>query len=320
MSEPNLPNSCLNCQAPLHGKFCAQCGQEAKEIRRPFYYLIKDAFKTTFELDGRAWRTLLVLFTRPGFLTQEYISGRRTRFMPPLRLFLTISIGFFLMVSIVTSLQSLRAAIIEQNQAPAESTAASIVVAVTAETQAIPEVIPEEMIAFVDDFNFPFFSEQRNENLRRFMRIQAQSNYERVTKDPSDFFYGSLDYITFFILLMMPILALVQKILYFRSKRFYVEHLMLTLHNHSFVILSIFFANAFEFMELWDIPVFSFAMSLVGYAIITWIFVYLFLSLRNYFGQGYFMTLIKFITMAVIYAVVTAAGIFYFAVILFFLF
>ena len=236
--------------------------------------------------------------------------------MPPLRLFLTISIGFFLLVSIFTSLQSLRAAVVEQNQAPVDSPATSIVVAADAESEAIPE----EMIVFVDDFSFPFFSEQRNENLRRFMRSQAQSNYERVTKDPADFFYGSLDYITLFILFMMPILALIQKILYFRSKRFYVEHLMLTLHNHSFVILSIFFANVFGFIERREIPVVTSAMALTGYAIVIWVFVYLFLSLRNYFGQGYFITLIKFITMAVIYALVTAAGIFYFAVILFFLF
>jgi len=320
MSESTPSKSCLNCQAPLHGNFCAQCGQEAKDIRRPFYYLIKDAFQTVFELDGRTWRTLLALFTKPGYLSHEYVSGRRTRFMPPLRLFLTISIVFFLLVSLFTSIQSFRAAIIEQNQAAASASVISVEVAPNANAEEIPEEIPEEMIAFVDDFSFPFFSEQRNQNLRRFMRNQAQVNYDKIRQDPGDFFYGSLDYITIFILLMMPLLALIQKILYFRSKRFYVEHLILTLHNHAFIILAVFLANVISVIESSGYQFITVAAAIANFAIGAWVFIYLFLSLRNYFGQGYFITLIKFITMAIIYTVVTAAGIFYFAVVLFFLF
>ena len=78
--------------------------------------------RTVFELDGRAYRTLYFLFTRPGFLAREYVSGRRASYTPPLRLFLVISIVFFLTVSAFTSLQSMRNVISEQDPALATDT------------------------------------------------------------------------------------------------------------------------------------------------------------------------------------------------------
>jgi hypothetical protein len=49
-----------------------------------------------FSFDSRASRTIWPLLTRPGFLTNEYIQGRRVHYVPPLRLYLFISIVFFI--------------------------------------------------------------------------------------------------------------------------------------------------------------------------------------------------------------------------------
>jgi len=210
----------------------------------------------------------------------------------------------------------MRASIGEQSQTGAAAPEAQIAIE---SDEDITEALAS-LLEFVDGFSLPFFSEQRNENLRLVMRNQAASNFDEIRSDPTAFFYDSLDYITFFILLMLPIQALIQKLLYIRSRRFYVEHLILTLHNHAFLILAIFIANIASLVESLGIAGVALIMRLTGHAITIWIFVYLFLSLRIFFGQSYFITLCKFITMAVIYAVVTAIGIFYFAVILFFLF
>ena len=121
-----------------------------------------------------------------------------------------------------------------------------------------------------------------------------------------------------FILLMMPMLALVQKLLYLRSQRFYIEHLILTLHNHSFLLLAIFLALTIALFE--DSAIIGSLLALLGTAINIWIVVYLFLSLRNFFEQGYAITITKFILMAIIYSIVTALGVFFFAIVLFFLF
>lgn len=306
---------CLNCNAPVTGNFCANCGQDTKEIRRPFFYLLKDAVRAVFELDGRAWLTLFYLFTRPGFLTREYVSGRRASYTPPLRLFLVISISFFLIVSAFASVQSFRAVISGQD---APATIEAIPPEDEEDTNEADDF--ENIFVMVENFSFPFLSEARNANLRLYMRSQAETKIDDLRDDPAGFLYGSLDYITVFILLMMPILALIQKILYLRSRRFYVEHLILTLHNHSFLLLALFLSSVINLVAGLEIIGVSVLMELVADGIALWIVVYLFLSLRNFFEQSYLITFTKFAAMAVLYSVVTAFGVFYFAAILFFLF
>lgn len=61
--------------------------------------LIVDVLKETLDVDGRAFRTLRILFLQPGVLTQEFLAGRRKAFTPPLRLYLVISVSFFLLVA-----------------------------------------------------------------------------------------------------------------------------------------------------------------------------------------------------------------------------
>lgn len=83
---------CKNCHTSLSGPFCHQCGQPSKSIIRFFGTLIRELLEDIISLDSRAARTLVALLFRPGFLTKEYVAGRRFRYVPPLRLFLLTSL------------------------------------------------------------------------------------------------------------------------------------------------------------------------------------------------------------------------------------
>ncbi len=61
--------------------------------------LIGEVLKETFDVDGRALRSVRTLFLQPGTLTREFLAGRRKAFTPPLRLYLVISISFFLVIA-----------------------------------------------------------------------------------------------------------------------------------------------------------------------------------------------------------------------------
>ena len=88
-------SDCRNCGAPAPGTFCPQCGQEtAIALPTPRQFL-KEAAGRYVALDGRMWRTLAALLFRPGFLTREYLAGRRRRYIRPARLFLVLSIAMF---------------------------------------------------------------------------------------------------------------------------------------------------------------------------------------------------------------------------------
>jgi hypothetical protein len=90
---------CSNCNTQLSGPFCPQCGQKDVDLERPFVNLIGDVVRETFDVDGRAWRTIKMLFARPGHLTAEFLAGRRRKYTPPLRLYLFISVGFFILIA-----------------------------------------------------------------------------------------------------------------------------------------------------------------------------------------------------------------------------
>lgn len=90
---------CRNCQTRFDGAYCPTCGQRDVDLERPIWGLIRDVFKETFELDGRTALTVKTLFRHPGVLTHEFLAGRRRTYTPPLRLYLVISISFFILVA-----------------------------------------------------------------------------------------------------------------------------------------------------------------------------------------------------------------------------
>ena len=95
-ADADGPTVCLNCGATLRGQYCGNCGQRARSRLISLWELVSDAFGDLFELDSRLWQTLIPLLVRPGRLTADYLAGRRARYMPPFRMYLVLSLVFFL--------------------------------------------------------------------------------------------------------------------------------------------------------------------------------------------------------------------------------
>lgn len=91
---------CLNCGQQLAGEYCAACGQYSGDRRKSFWKLLGEMARETFDMDSKLARTLTALAIRPGFLTAEYCRGRRASYTPPLRLYLFISVIFFLILAL----------------------------------------------------------------------------------------------------------------------------------------------------------------------------------------------------------------------------
>ena len=94
------PIMCENCGAAKQGAFCAVCGQNDRNYRRNVFPVVAEALAETFETDSRLFRTLGVLFTRPGFLSREFSENRRARYLSPFRLYLFTSIAFFFVLAL----------------------------------------------------------------------------------------------------------------------------------------------------------------------------------------------------------------------------
>ncbi|MEO0734440.1 MAG: DUF3667 domain-containing protein [Bacteroidota bacterium] len=74
-------HNCLNCGTPLHGKFCANCGQRASTQRFTFRRIFStDFISDTFNLNQGLMRTFRDLTFRPGYLIRDYLGGKRKRY------------------------------------------------------------------------------------------------------------------------------------------------------------------------------------------------------------------------------------------------
>lgn len=98
-SAPQKPENCLNCGFRVEHDFCPVCGQENTPSRVAFGALVRDAWDDLVRIDAKLIKTLIPLIFKPGFLTQEYVAGKRARYLSPFKMYLVISALFFVLVS-----------------------------------------------------------------------------------------------------------------------------------------------------------------------------------------------------------------------------
>ncbi|HKD46854.1 MAG TPA: DUF3667 domain-containing protein [Rhizomicrobium sp.] len=91
---------CRNCAAPVFGAYCAACGQPTDVHRRSLLRLLQDLFRDIASFDSRILRTIRALFFEPGELPLAFREGRTQRYVPPVRLYLFVSLFFFLFLSV----------------------------------------------------------------------------------------------------------------------------------------------------------------------------------------------------------------------------
>ena len=110
----------------------------------------------------------------------------------------------------------------------------------------------------------------------------------------------SIKYVTF---LLLPIYALLFKLLYIRKKSFYVDHLVYMMHVQSFVYCVL----SFLFLLLLIVPL---SLEIVKYVSLVVIFVYVSASLRYLYHQPWWKTITKAIIATFLLYVITVITLF----------
>lgn len=262
---------CPNCNATLYGQFCFHCGQNQRSIDRHFFTLINEFFDEVFAPNSKAARTLLYLSFKPGLLTREYFSGRKASYIQPVRLYLTTSILFFFFIS-VSNLGEIN--LTDENQQP---------------------IVIEQDDSIVVDVEWPGLSAEDSGHLNERLNTQLSKAIELLEQNPNlarDMVIDNAPPVIFF---LVPLFALLLKLIYFNKGRFYTEHLVLALHNHSFVFLALLVEAITNMLPL--SAIIEWLQSLIDF----WIVIYLFLSLKNTFGDGWISTGFKFLILGVLY-------------------
>ncbi len=327
---PEATETCANCAAPLVGQYCSRCGQRARSRLISIWELVRDAIGDLFELDSRIWQTLIPLVFRPGKLTRDYLMGRRARFMPPFRTYLVLSLLFFL-VAFFDPQQQLGIFF----EPPDPSVAANAGTA-GSESEVRQEVLNELRREGI--IAGPQESEPANDNdsevdtpgagirstpddgavvncdlegfslngapewlSRRFTRERVQAVCEKVSADSGQAFLNQLlDNVPVALFVLLPLMALVLKMLFPLSKRYYAEHLLFVLHFHAFFFLILTFQIVLSRLAT-RLPIPEAAANLTILLLSLYIPLYLYKAMRRVYEQGRLITLLKYVLLVFAY-------------------
>lgn len=92
---------CKNCDAPVHGNFCAECGQRTSVDKVTFSETIADFWNYVFSVDAPFLVTIKMLFINPGKLLRDFLSGKRKTYYKPVAFFILMTIIYLLIRSLI---------------------------------------------------------------------------------------------------------------------------------------------------------------------------------------------------------------------------
>jgi hypothetical protein len=280
--------NCLNCGAQVQGKFCSECGQANIETRENIFHLVGHFIADYLHYDSKFFRSLSSLFIRPGFLTKQYWEGKRVRYIHPLRLFFFMTI-FFMLAS--TYFYNRFGDRLQQNMITPDPLMAkydSTFLATHPDTLKVYEKAWGDTAITVRELKELSVTHDRR------MRKVAQG---------FDNFFSNIKYVTFFLL---PVYALIFKLMYIRRKTFYVDQLVYSMHLQSFayclLCLTLMLPFLFE-IDLRRVNQITFLIMLI----------YVGFSLHYLYRQAIWKTLLKTFISTFLLFMVTASTLIMFA-------
>jgi hypothetical protein len=280
MAHHDESQYCLNCSAAVDYHYCAVCGQETKVHVPSASEFIHEFVGHYVALEGRLWKTLAFLLCRPGFLTAEYIEGRRVRYVEPLRVYLTFSILFFFIFKLIGP------PVVQIDEPSAQKAAVEHAAKVRRDALTQIQLDPVSDIAVVG--SLPGIGLKIN----KFFALPAT---EQMRVLATAFF----SYVPYAMFCLMPLFALYLKVLYLGSGRRYGEHLLFALHTNAF---------AFAMFSLLIVAG-TLDLELIVFLMVLWLVIYLPKAMRRVYGGSRWATALRWMVLATAHIASVAAAI-----------
>lgn len=302
---------CLNCNYPLPGEydFCPCCGQKNINNNPTFLELLTDFFQNYFSLDSKLGRSIKPFFLKPGFLTNRFNAGQRVNYVNPVRLYLIISFFYFFVIGILINKIDAEASrdeeaiINEINDEPPRQLAKmdslledepgfELNIDTGEDDSRLKKLIK---YAEVDSISDEAFLDSLDIEVHgtKSMEKRVVTQFRRAMSNPELLKASIAKNLPVMMFILLPIFALILKLMYVRRKLLYIRHLVHSLHLHSFAFL----VFGLTIIVLNSISNSSWVSSIS----ILMVVAYTFFSFKNVYKQSIGKTLLKLIILGVSY-------------------
>jgi len=329
---------CENCGAQLTGHYCGQCGQAAVDYRRSFRHVIADVLESFLNWDSKFFTTIALLILKPWRLTNEFLAGKRVRYVNPLRLYLLASILFFFAVNygakdlrlqpgklspkdraeleadlkkgdLPPAAREQLEALLRESPSPNSSppsTSPSPATSVPSPPSPAPETDKQKQeYGKIGERPFAVFDQAKSTTpFERWIEARAKEKMGEHGTKMGLFIATLFSNLPYMMLCCIPLFAFVLKVLYFRRHIFYIDHLIYALHIHTFAYVGIMLIVLATIGLNRAAPgtIAGWTIALLWIAFVAQIF----LSIRRVYRQGWFISIFKFLFGGLAYLVVLA--------------
>lgn len=348
---PEAHAQCQNCDAALQGGYCHVCGQHAHNPLKSFRHAVEDVFESFWHLDGRIFRTLRDLLV-PGRVSRGFLDGHRVRYIPPLRLYVILSLLTFFVAHFVAAgiegrftldddndgvVQATTVAAVERERAAAlleidqglkeAGSGTATRVALNSARRAVNAAADRRLAVL----NGKATAEQAAEaaangsvwrvkldgakpdpstrwgRMRQQWEKNAEANMGEFSRDGRLFVERLIKHVPSTLFVLVPLFALVLRLVYLLRPMGYLEHLVVALYSHSFLLLA---ALVWMLMLLLDralgTSMFGIAAAIVLPLVVL---AYLLFSQKRVYGNGWPATLLAWLVTGFAYFVLATFAI-----------
>lgn len=319
-AKERTQKNCLNCNAEVMGRYCQVCGQENIETHETFWQLTTHLVYDIVHFDGKFFSTLKSLLFKPGFLTHEYIRGKRASYLHPVRMYVfTSTIFFIIFFAFIVPADKINSSGNLIGNSKAKDIVKDSVIKKISDSAGINikdpvmhksdfngnDILPPSIEAY-DSIQKTLPETKRDGWFTQMISKRSiiisnkyKGNQEDFIKDLFENFLHSLPKMMF---ISLPLAALLLQLLYIRRKQFlYVQHGVFLIHVY--IATYILFLLQYGLKALNDILHWSIIGYLSGFTVFL-IFFYLYKAMRNFYGQRRAKTIFKFFLFNCLYFIV----------------
>ena len=327
-SKLRTDKTCLNCGAEITGRYCSACGQENIEPKQTVWHLINHFFSDITHFDGKFFVTVKDLFAKPGFLSKEYMIGRRVSYLDPIRMYIFTSAIFFLIffslfdvrnkhVSANTSTEIQKDPELRELMTKAKNAADSLRILKNYNATATPLITLDEdspavkkggvqikpakvnyqTVESYDSVQQALTPDQRDGWIKHKLTRREIQVVQQLNENPGgtvrEFLSNFMHNFPKVLFISLPLFALVLRLLYVREKNFYyVDHGIFSVHLYifSFLLLLISFGlGELSSVTHWRLIVW------LQFALWIYALIYYYKAMRRFYGQSRGKTILKYL-------------------------